>query len=100
MSTREKVLEEIAFYIFVKIMKKYIFIYNQYGLYPLPYTIRYHVDGWMSEYQTIWRIWHEIAFTAICQSDPVKMTKTCIQVYESFVHAITSEQLFRFLSFS
>ena len=40
-------------------MQKYIFIYNQYGLYPLPYPIKYHVYGWMSEYQTIWRISHK-----------------------------------------
>ena len=40
-------------------MKKYIFIYNQYGLYPLPYSTKYYVDGWISEYQNIWRISHK-----------------------------------------
>ena len=39
-------------------MKK-IFIYKQYGLYPLPYPIKDYVDGWMSEYQTMWRISHK-----------------------------------------
>ena len=46
-------MEKIAFYIFFHNYKKHIFIYDQYGLYPLPYPIKYHVDGWMAEYQTI-----------------------------------------------
>ena len=39
-------------------MKK-SFIYKQYGLYPLPYPIKDYVDGWLSEYQTIWKISHK-----------------------------------------
>ena len=34
-------------------------IYKQYGFNSLPYPIKDYVDGWMSEYQTIWRISHK-----------------------------------------
>ena len=38
--------------------EKYIFVYNQYGSYLFPYPIQDYVDGWMANYQTIWRIIH------------------------------------------
>ena len=36
-----------------------ILIYNQYGVYLLPHTMKDNVDGWMADYQTIWRIAHK-----------------------------------------
>ena len=54
----EKLLPINSNLYFFRNYEKYIFVYNQYGLYLFPYPIKDYVDGWMANYQTIWRITH------------------------------------------
>ena len=49
----EKLLKKTSNLYFFHNYEKYIFVYNQYGLYLFPYPIQDYVDGWVANYQTI-----------------------------------------------
>ena len=58
LGTWGKLLKKNSNMYFFHNYEKYIFVYNQYGLYLFPYPIQDNMDGWMANYQTIWRITH------------------------------------------